>query len=100
VRKAGLFVVCGYLLTASATLFGASSPSTTAGSTGTNATTLLNQLSTAFSGLPLLICGSLKIVYDITLLLSFRHMKPPEECDARDEAVRTSAQECADGVDR
>ena len=57
-------------------------------------------LSTAFSGLPLLICGSLKIVYDITLLLSFRHVKPPEERDARDEAVRTSAQECADGVDR
>ena len=39
-------------------------------------------------------------VYDITLLLSFRHLKPPEERDARDEAVRTSAQECADGVDR
>jgi len=57
-------------------------------------------LSTAFSGLPLLICGSLKIVYDITLLLSFRHLKPPEERDARDEVARTSAQECADGVDR
>ena len=57
-------------------------------------------LSTAFSGLPLLICGSLKIVYDITLLLSFRHVKPPEERDAREEAVRTSAQEHADGVDR
>jgi hypothetical protein len=39
-------------------------------------------------------------VYDITFLLSFRHLKPPEEHDARDEAVRTSAQECADGVDR
>ena len=39
-------------------------------------------------------------VYDITLLLSFRHMKPPEERDARDEAVRISAQECAHGVDR
>src|SRR5436190_7304352 len=36
-------------------------------------------LSTAFSGLPLLICGSLKIVYDLSLLFSFRHIKPPEE---------------------
>ena len=36
-------------------------------------------LSTAFSGLPLLICGSLKVAYDIALLLSFRHIKPPEE---------------------
>jgi len=50
VRKAGLFIVCGYLLSTSATLFGASSPSTTTGSTGTNATTLLTQLSNAFSG--------------------------------------------------
>jgi len=36
-------------------------------------------LSTAFSGLPLVICGVLKIGYDIALLLSFRHIKPPEE---------------------
>ncbi|MET4492141.1 MFS transporter [Bradyrhizobium sp. LA7.1] len=36
-------------------------------------------LSTAFSGLPLLICGSLKVAYDVALLLSFRHIKPPEE---------------------
>jgi MFS family permease len=36
-------------------------------------------LASAFSGLPLVICGSLKIVYDIALLLSFRHIKPPEE---------------------
>jgi hypothetical protein len=36
-------------------------------------------LSTAFSGLPLLICGSLKIAYDIALLRSFRHIRPPEE---------------------
>jgi MFS family permease len=28
---------------------------------------------------PLLICGSLKILYDIMLLLQFRHLKPPEE---------------------
>jgi MFS family permease len=36
-------------------------------------------LSTAFAGLPLVICGVLKIVYDLSLLLSFRHIKPPEE---------------------
>jgi MFS family permease len=36
-------------------------------------------LTTAFSGLPLVICGVLKIVYDVALLLSFRHVKPPEE---------------------
>ena len=28
---------------------------------------------------PLLICGALKIVYDLMLLMQFRHMKPPEE---------------------
>jgi MFS family permease len=36
-------------------------------------------LTTAFTGLPLIICGALKIAYDIALLLSFRHIKPPEE---------------------
>ena len=36
-------------------------------------------LSTALPGLPLVICGGLKIIYDISLLLSFRHVKPPEE---------------------
>jgi hypothetical protein len=36
-------------------------------------------LSTAFTGLPLVICGVLKIVYDVALLYSFRHVKPPEE---------------------
>ena len=36
-------------------------------------------LTTAFSGLPLVVCGVLKIVYDVALLFSFRHMKPPEE---------------------
>lgn len=35
-------------------------------------------LGTAFSGLPLVICGVLKIVYDITLLWSFGHIKPGE----------------------
>ncbi|PKA42683.1 MFS transporter (plasmid) [Rhizobium sullae] len=28
---------------------------------------------------PLVICGMLKIVYDLLLLLQFRHLKPPEE---------------------
>jgi MFS family permease len=30
-------------------------------------------------GWPLLICGTLKIVYDILLLIQFQHVKPPEE---------------------
>jgi MFS family permease len=36
-------------------------------------------LTTAFSGLPLILCGTLKIAYDLALLFSFRHVKPPEE---------------------
>jgi MFS family permease len=36
-------------------------------------------LAGTFSGLPLVICGVLKIVYDVALLYSFRHVKPPEE---------------------
>ena len=36
-------------------------------------------LTTAFPGLPLVICGVLKIAYDVALLFSFRHVKPPEE---------------------
>ena len=28
---------------------------------------------------PLLLCGGLKIVYDLMLLAAFRHIKPPEE---------------------
>jgi MFS family permease len=36
-------------------------------------------LASSFSGLPLVICGGLKIVYDLALLMSFRHIKPPEE---------------------
>ena len=36
-------------------------------------------LAGAFAGAPLVICGVLKIVYDIALLFSFRHIKPPEE---------------------
>jgi MFS family permease len=36
-------------------------------------------IGTAFLGLPLVLCGALKIVYDVALLFSFRHVKPPEE---------------------
>jgi MFS family permease len=36
-------------------------------------------LMTTFSGLPLVVCGALKIAYDLALLFSFRHIKPPEE---------------------
>src|ERR1700704_5845403 len=32
-----------------------------------------------FSGLPLVVCGCLKIGYDLALLRMFRHTKPPEE---------------------
>jgi MFS family permease len=38
-------------------------------------------LSTSFAGLPLVVCGVLKIAYDLSLLFSFRHIKPPEEKD-------------------
>jgi MFS family permease len=36
-------------------------------------------LTTAFSGTPLVLCGVLKIAYDVALLYSFRHIRPPEE---------------------
>ena len=36
-------------------------------------------LTTSLSGLPLVLCGVLKIAYDLALLFSFRHIKPPEE---------------------
>jgi MFS family permease len=36
-------------------------------------------LTTSFTGLPLVVCGALKIAYDLALLFSFRHIKPPEE---------------------
>jgi len=36
-------------------------------------------LSGPFLGAPLVICGALKILYDAALLVSFRHIKPPEE---------------------
>jgi MFS family permease len=44
-------------------------------------------LATSFSGLPLVICGGLKIVYDLALLLSFRHIKPPEERTAEEAST-------------
>ncbi len=34
---------------------------------------------TGFEALPLILCGALKIVYDLALLWTFRHVKPPEE---------------------
>ena len=40
-------------------------------------------LGTSFSALPLIVCGVLKIVYDVALLFSFRHVKPPEERNNR-----------------
>jgi len=39
-------------------------------------------LTTALPGLPLVLCGVGKIIYDIALLYSFRHIKPPEESRA------------------
>ncbi|CCF00561.1 hypothetical protein predicted by Glimmer/Critica (plasmid) [Sinorhizobium fredii HH103] len=34
----------------------------------------------SFRAWPLLICGVLKIVYDLLLLIQFRRLTPPEEC--------------------
>ena len=39
-------------------------------------------LTIALPGLPLILCGIGKIIYDIALLYSFRHIKPPEETRA------------------
>jgi hypothetical protein len=39
-------------------------------------------LGTPYAGVPFVICGVLKIAYDAALLISFRHIKPPEERDA------------------
>ena len=36
-------------------------------------------MATSFIGLPLIVSGGLKIVYDLTLLFSFQPIKPPEE---------------------
>jgi len=46
-------------------------------------------LASSFSGLPLVVCGGLKIMYDVVLLFSFRHTKPPEEL-AEGKAVNRS----------
>jgi MFS family permease len=43
-------------------------------------------LAGAFPGLPLVACGVLKIVYDVILLMSFRHIRPPEESRRQAEA--------------
>jgi hypothetical protein len=39
-------------------------------------------LASSFAGWPLVICGALKIAYDLALLFSFRHIRPPEEVAA------------------
>ena len=39
-----------------------------------------------FEAWPLVICGVLKILYDLALLWTFRHIKPPEEREVRGEA--------------
>ena len=40
-----------------------------------------------FEAWPLVICGVLKITYDVLLLRQFRHLKPPEEVQARVSAL-------------
>jgi MFS family permease len=40
-------------------------------------------LAGAAPALPLVLCGALKIAYDLALLASFRHLKPPEEQPVR-----------------
>ena len=42
----------------------------------------------SFRAWPLVICGSLKIAYDLLLLIQFRHVKPPEEERASKSAPR------------
>ncbi len=44
-------------------------------------------MATPFTGLPLVICGALKIVYDVALLYAFRHTSPPEEQKAARSAT-------------
>jgi hypothetical protein len=36
--------------------------------------------SISWTASPLIICGALKLAYDLLLLNQFRHLKPPEEC--------------------
>jgi MFS family permease len=40
-------------------------------------------LTLPFTGWPLVICGVLKTTYDLALLFTFRHIKPPEESTAK-----------------
>jgi MFS family permease len=51
-------------------------------------------LTSSFSGLPLLVCGCLKIAYDLALLFSFRHIRPPEEQSPLHDVASQHA--CAD----
>jgi len=44
-------------------------------------------LATPFSWLPLVLCGVLKIAYDVALLWTFRHVKPPEEKPDRQASI-------------
>jgi MFS family permease len=44
-------------------------------------------MATSFTGLPLIISGCLKTVYDLALLFSFRHIQPPEETKGNEMAV-------------
>jgi MFS family permease len=48
-------------------------------------------LATSFSGLPLVACGVLKIVYDVILLMSFRHIRPPEESRQAEAALSATS---------
>jgi MFS family permease len=54
--------------------------------------TLASSISPAFAGMllagsfaaaPLIVCGVLKIAYDLALLYSFQHIRPPEEIERR-----------------
>jgi hypothetical protein len=36
-------------------------------------------LAAGYSALPLVICGVMKVAYDLLLLRTFRGLKPPEE---------------------
>jgi len=48
---------------------------------------------TAFSALPLVVCGVLKLIYDAGLLISFRHLKAPEESRGAMSSGRTAEQD-------
>jgi MFS family permease len=50
-------------------------------------------LTTSFTGLPLVVSGVLKTIYDLALLLSFRHIKPPEEMNNADNVKCFGAHE-------